>query len=129
MYVHTYMQRGKHASLTTPLCHLERLRALAVIVRHVNSHPIAKLAEYLYHLRQFSEASKHLPKKCANDEVVGLLQVDETQTRTAVRTLLLSSMKQLLQPAHRERNIRRRAVRAEPNRRGSDESRLTRDVI
>ena len=38
-------QQGKHASLTEPLCHLEPLRASAVItIQHASSHPIVELA-------------------------------------------------------------------------------------
>ena len=67
-------QRGKYASLTKPLRHLEPFRAYAVITPHASSHPILKLADYLYHLRRYSEASEHLQI----DRVVDLLHVDET---------------------------------------------------
>ena len=58
-------QRGKHASLTKPLCHLEPLRAFAAITPHACSHPIVELADYFYNPRRYSEASEHLSKKCA----------------------------------------------------------------
>ena len=60
-------QRGKYASLTEPLCHLEPFRASAVIIPHACSHPIVELADHLYLLRRYSKASEHLPKKCAVD--------------------------------------------------------------
>ena len=47
--------------------------------------------------RANSKASEHLPKKCAIDRVVGLLQVDDTQEQRQARFPF-----QLLQPAHRE---------------------------
>ena len=60
-------QRGKYASLTESLCHLEPLRAWAVITPHARSHSIVELADHFYHLRRCSEASEHLPKKYAID--------------------------------------------------------------
>ena len=72
-------QRGKHESLPEPLCHLEPLQALAVIIPHAGSHLIVELADHLYHLRWHSEASAHLSKKCVVDKVICRLQVNEKQ--------------------------------------------------
>ena len=62
-------QRGTHASLTEPVCQLDPPRAWAVTIPHASSHPIVELADYCSHLPRYSEASVHLPKKCAIDKV------------------------------------------------------------
>ena len=41
-------QRGKHASLTEPRCHLEPLQTSAAIIPYANSHPIVELADNIY---------------------------------------------------------------------------------
>ena len=68
--------RGKYASLREPLFHLEPLQASAVIIPYTASQTIVELAEHFYRLRWNSKANEHLPKKCAVDRVVCLLQVD-----------------------------------------------------
>ena len=64
---------------------LNPLQVSAVIVSYAGFHSIVQLAYHNYDLPWYSNASEHLPNKCAVDRVLYLLQVDETQEQREVR--------------------------------------------